>query len=146
MLKSLGLLTALFLFSVTGYADPVVIPVPVPVPDYEQDICYGAPSECKHPSQKNDCKDYNRDGITCDDVGFHEGQSGYPWGKKSGEFRCENGCLAWVGQSQSCKAYNRDGVTCDQVDYHEGQIGYPWGHKSGKFRCVSGCLHFLWWW
>ncbi len=144
MLKSLGLLAALFLFSMPMRADPVV--VPVPVPDHEQDICYGTPSECKDPGKKDICKDYNRDGVSCQDVGFHEGQIGYPWGEKSGKFRCENGCLAWVGQAHSCKAYNQDGVTCDQVNYHEGQVGFPWGYKSGKFRCVSGCLQFLGWW
>jgi hypothetical protein len=79
-------------------------------------------------------------------VGFHEGQLGYPWGRQSGQFRCVNGCLAWVGQAQHCKAYNRDGVTCSQVGFYDGQVGYPWGHKSGKFRCVNGCLQFLWWW
>jgi hypothetical protein len=141
--KLFGLLTAFFIFSASAYADPVVIPVPVPVPGH--DDCYG--SGCKEPAPHyNYCKDYNRDGITCDQVGFDEGQVGYPWGYKSGKFRCENGCLAWVGQAESCKAYNRDGVTCDQVGYHEGQIGYPWGLKSGKFRCTSGCLQFLWWW
>jgi hypothetical protein len=142
--KSLGLLAAFFLLSLTAQADPVAIPVPVP----GHDTCYGSPAspECGHPSHQDYCKEYNRDGITCDQVGYQEGQLGYPWGYKSGQFRCVNGCLAWAGQAHSCKAYNRDGVTCQQVGYHEGQVGHPWGLHSGKFRCVSGCLQFVWWW
>jgi hypothetical protein len=140
-LKSLGLVLVFFFCSLTVSADPVVIPIPV-------DSCYGSPASpiCGHPTQKDFCKEYNRDGISCDDVGFYEGQVGYPWGSHSGKFRCVNGCLAWLGQAQSCKAYNRDGITCDQVGFHDGQVGYPWGLKSGKFRCTSGCLQFIWWW
>jgi len=46
---------------------------------------------------RDDCRNYNRDGITCQQVGFYEGQSGAPWGYGAGQFRCTNGCLQWVG-------------------------------------------------
>ncbi|HET9237059.1 MAG TPA: hypothetical protein VFO10_07405, partial [Oligoflexus sp.] len=116
-LKSLGLVLAFFCTTLAASADPVVIPVPV-------DTCYGSPASpiCGQPTQNDFCKEYNRDGISCDDVGFYEGQVGYPWGNQSGKFRCVNGCLAWLGQALSCKAYNRDGITCDQVGFHDGQV------------------------
>ena len=43
------------------------------------------------------CYQYNRDGRTCGFVGYHEGQSGFPWGHQVGKFECVNGCLKWVG-------------------------------------------------
>ncbi len=45
----------------------------------------------------NSCYNYNRDGISCSQVGFFEGQVGAPWGGIGGHFRCTTGCLQWVG-------------------------------------------------
>jgi hypothetical protein len=95
-----------------------------------------------------DCRYYNRDGITCNQVGFFEGQVGSPWGFDAGQFRCINGCLQYVGSgggytANSCYALNRDGITCAQVGLYEGQIGAPWGRNNGYFRCTGGCLQFV---
>jgi hypothetical protein len=45
----------------------------------------------------NACFAYNRDGRTCQGVGFGEGQVGYPWGGHAGKFQCTDGCLKWIG-------------------------------------------------
>ena len=45
------------------------------------------------------CLGVNRDGITCGQVGYAEGQTGVPWGF-GGVFVCENGCLKWIGPSE----------------------------------------------
>ena len=42
-----------------------------------------------------DCHAYNRDGISCAQVGFTEGEQGSPWGESGGQFRCINNCLQW---------------------------------------------------
>lgn len=49
-------------------------------------------------NSSNSCYAYNRDGRTCSFVGYSEGQVGHPWGQGSGQFRCTNGCLQYVGQ------------------------------------------------
>jgi hypothetical protein len=49
-------------------------------------------------NNNNGCFAYNRDGRTCSDVGFSEGQTGAPWGQGAGQFRCTSGCLQFVGQ------------------------------------------------
>ncbi|MFW7381719.1 MAG: hypothetical protein ACOH5I_23120 [Oligoflexus sp.] len=152
LIKSLTLFILLAASSLFAQTDPVIIgvPVPIPTPDPNGDVCdaYGSQDSpaCMQPPSQNLCYDYNRDGVSCEEVGMHEGQVAAPWGDESGLFRCVDGCLAWVEQTPYCKDYNRDGVTCEQVDYHEGQIGYPWGWHSGKFRCQDGCLKFMWWW
>lgn len=46
----------------------------------------------------NNCYAYNRDGRDCSFVGYSEGQVGAPWGQGSGQFRCTNGCLQYLGQ------------------------------------------------
>jgi len=45
----------------------------------------------------NNCFAYNRDGRTCDFIGYSEGQTGHPWGANKGQFSCTNGCLKWIG-------------------------------------------------
>lgn len=45
------------------------------------------------------CFSYNRDGATCSDVGYYEGQVGVPWGF-GGVFQCVNGCLQWLRPSE----------------------------------------------
>lgn len=49
--------------------------------------------------QQLDCRHYNRDGATCAQVGFGEGQSGSPWGQQAGMFVCMDRCLRYVGQA-----------------------------------------------
>lgn len=44
-----------------------------------------------------DCRAYNRDGVTCREVGFADAQVGRPWGTAGGVFRCVDGCLQWLG-------------------------------------------------
>lgn len=131
-------------------SEPVVITVPAPTPVPEGDICdaYGQAQYpgCVQSPEQSSCLAYNRDGVTCEQVGLEEGQVAAPWGEAAGLFRCVDGCLDWVEQTPHCQAYNHDGVTCEQVGFHEGQVGYPWGHHSGKFRCVDSCLQFVWWW
>lgn len=93
-----------------------------------------------HPApQASDCRAFNRDGRTCADVGYTEGQSGYPWGAAAGLFRCRQNCLE-LAPPPDCHTVNRDGRTCKDVRYKEGQSGYPWGRRNGRFRCESGCL------
>jgi hypothetical protein len=41
------------------------------------------------------CTAYNRDGISCERVGYVDGQIGQPWGFWSGRFQCVDGCLKW---------------------------------------------------
>ena len=48
------------------------------------------------PPVYNDCRAYNRDGVTCQQVGYYEGQVGQPWGFQSGTFRCVNQCLQFL--------------------------------------------------
>ena len=94
------------------------------------------------------CRAYNRDGITCQQVGFYEGQIGAPWGWNAGQFLCVNGCLKWASpnySAASCYSFNRDGISCAQVGYLEGQIGAPWGYGTGNFRCTMGCLQWAGW-
>ena len=43
-----------------------------------------------------DCRYYNRDGVSCAQVGMFEGQVGAPWGFDAGQFRCINGCLQFL--------------------------------------------------
>ena len=45
----------------------------------------------------NSCYAYNRDGVTCWQVGYVEGQRGAPWGEPAGQFLCVNSCLKWIG-------------------------------------------------
>ena len=58
----------------------------------------GAPSRPHNNTHNNSCYAFNRDGRTCQDVGFSEGQVGYPWGEAAGQFSCVNSCLRYVGQ------------------------------------------------
>jgi hypothetical protein len=46
--------------------------------------------------KKLQCKAYNRDGVTCGEVGMFEGEVGAPWGDGAGIFTCVNGCLKWL--------------------------------------------------
>ena len=45
------------------------------------------------------CYSYNRDGISCAQVGYGESQVGVPWGF-GGVFKCQDGCLLWIGPSE----------------------------------------------
>ncbi|MBF0442453.1 MAG: family 16 glycosylhydrolase [Oligoflexales bacterium] len=56
------------------------------------------PWDVCRPSVSTDCSSYNRDGKTCDEVGYAEGQTGEPWGIGNGFFQCVNGCLKWIRQ------------------------------------------------
>lgn len=49
--------------------------------------------------QQLDCRQHNRDGATCAQVGFGEGQTGMPWGQQSGMFVCVDRCLRYVGHA-----------------------------------------------
>ena len=66
------------------------------------------------------CKTYNRDGVTCAQVGYVEGQQGAPWGLDHGQFRCMNGCLHFVADNTPLAA----GPTFDRSS---------WSHWSGKW-------------
>jgi hypothetical protein len=58
--------------------------------------------------QTSGCTAYNRDGLTCGQVGWGEGHAGCKW---EGSFRCEGGCLKWQGNcntgcgSNGCDVY-----------------------------------------
>jgi len=56
------------------------------------------PNTCvpKAQSDYNVCFSYNRDGSTCQQVGYSEGQVGWPWGVRGGKFRCINSCLQYL--------------------------------------------------
>ena len=62
------------------------------ISSYQQQLPYCMPDA----QAATDCTQYNRDGKTCQEVGFTEGQQGEPWGPGAGIFRCTNSCLAWV--------------------------------------------------
>jgi len=109
---------------------------------------YGGYNGRNYGGPQDYCRAYNRDGITCQQVGFYEGQIGAPWGWNAGEFLCVNGCLKWASpnyNAASCYSFNRDGINCSQVGYVEGQIGAPWGYGTGNFRCTVGCLQWAGW-
>ena len=79
-----------------GYAPAVCNPGYAPAvcnPGYP--VGYGA----GFVPDNNTCRAFNRDGITCWQVGYVEGQTGVPWGF-GGVFQCFNGCLRWIGPSE----------------------------------------------
>ena len=60
----------------------------------------GAPGQQLPPQQQPaqmDCRPFNQQGTTCQQVGFAEGQYGAPWGQQSGYFVCVDRCLHWAG-------------------------------------------------
>lgn len=76
-------------------------------PDNLDQIPCGNPEQAARPQSKPQqtvataaspkeqrCLDQNRDGRSCEDVGYTNGQSGEPWGPGNGFFICKNSCLS----------------------------------------------------
>ena len=56
----------------------------------------GQPTGSSH-DESNACYAVNRDGRTCEDVGYREDEAGFPWGEAAGKFLCHNSCLVYLG-------------------------------------------------
>ena len=82
-------------------------PIPFPIP------CPGGSGGTDY------CRRYNRDGITCNQVGYSEGQYGYPWGPQNGQFQCFDSCLKYIDPNQYPGG---------------GNGGYPGGGNGGYPR------------
>ena len=94
-----------------------------------------------------DCKKYNDDGLTCEQVGIVPGSILEKWGKT---WECIDDC-ANIANNQAgrgnatksstetlrdCAQKNRDGLTCEQVGVAPGQRLNKWGVE---WECSDGC-------